>query len=213
MKDRSDNNERRFTKGRLTGVIILALVLCGCGTGPESKYYQLSPPAQANPAASGDPLPVTVLIGPLRSSHLYREDRLVYATGNEEMGTYQVHRWAEPPAEMVRELLWRSLRTSRRFSAVSLMSSNARGDFLLQGNLYDFKEISGSSLVTRVTMDLELREITTGAIVWTHDYSRDEPVNGKSVSAVVAALDQNVQRGVTEATASLSDYFVARFKK
>ena len=39
----------------------------------------------------------------------YREDRLVYATESEEMGTYQTHRWAQPPIEMMQELLWRSL--------------------------------------------------------------------------------------------------------
>ena len=198
------------------GAIILAFAvvgICGCGTGPESKYYQLSAPAQVNSAAAGDPLPVTVLVGPLRSSHLYREDRLVYAAGNEQMGTYQVQRWAEPPAEMIRELLWRSLRASRRYSTVSLMSSSARGDYLLQGNLYDFKEISGSTLAARVSLELELREIKTGAIVWTHDYSHDEAVNGKGVPAVVAALDQNAQRAVSEATASLNEYFVARSKK
>ena len=202
--------------GARAAAIILALAagsLCGCGTGPESKFYQLSAPAQANSSAAADPLPVTVLVGPLRSSHLYREDRLVYATGNQEMGSYQTHRWAEPPAEMMRELLWRSLRASRRFSTVSLMSSSAHGDFLLQGNLYDFKEISGSTLAARVSMELELREIKTGAIVWTHDYSHDEPVNGKGVPAVAAALDQNAQRAVSEAIASLNEYFVARSRK
>jgi ABC-type uncharacterized transport system auxiliary subunit len=213
LKWRSKQKEGGFAMRTIAGVIILSLALCGCGTGPESKFYQLSAPAQANSAAAGDPLPVTVLVGMLRSSHLYRDDRLVYATGNEEMGTYQAHRWAEPPAEMMRELLWRSLRASRRFSTVSLMSSSARGDFLLQGNLYDFKEISGSTLAARLNMELELREIKTGAIVWTHDYSHDEPVNGKGVPAVAAALDQNAQRAVSEATASLSEYFVARSKR
>jgi ABC-type uncharacterized transport system auxiliary subunit len=213
LKWRSKQKEGGFAMRTIAGVIILALALCGCGTGPESKFYQLSAPAQANSAAAGDPLPVTVLVGMLRSSHLYRDDRLVYATGNEEMGTYQAHRWAEPPAEMMRELLWRSLRASRRFSTVSLMSSSARGDFLLQGNLYDFKEISGSTLAARLNMELELREIKTGAIVWTHDYSHDEPVNGKGVPAVAAALDQNAQRAASEATASLSEYFVARSKR
>ena len=113
----------------------------------------------------------------------------------------------------MRELLWRSLRASHRFSTVSLMSSSARGDFLLQGNLYDFKEISGSTLAARLNMELELREIKTGAIVWTHDYSHDEPVKGKGVPALAAALDQNAQRAASEATASLNEYFAARSRK
>ena len=126
------------------GVIVLAIAvggLCGCGTVPQSKYYQLTAPGEASSAAAGDPLPVTVLVGPLKASHLYREDRLVYATDSEEMGTYQVHRWAEPPTEMMQELLWRSLRASRRFSAVYLLTqqlsrrlSAARESVRFQGN-------------------------------------------------------------------------------
>ena len=168
---------------------------------------------KSSSAAAGDPLPITLLVGPLKASHLYREDRLVYATDSEEMGTYQTHRWAQPPTEMLQELLWRSLRASGRYSAVNLLTSSSRGDFLLEGNLYDFKEISGSTLAARVSLELELHDMKTGAVVWTHSYSHDEPVNGKTVSAVVAALDQNAQRGVSEAEASLNEYFAAHTKR
>jgi ABC-type uncharacterized transport system auxiliary subunit len=197
------------------GVLLLAMVvggLCGCGAVPQSKYYQLTAPGEASSAAD-DPLPITLLVGPLRASHLYREDRLVYATDSEEMGTYQVHRWAEPPTEMIQELFWRSLRASHRYNAVYLLSSSSHGDFLLQGNLYDFKELSGSTLAARVNLELELRDVKTGAIVWTHNYSHDEPVKGKDVSSVVAALDQNAQRCVSEAETSLNEYFATRAKR
>ena len=198
------------------GVLVLAMVtggLCGCGAVPQSKYYQLTAPGEAASAAADDPLPITLLVGPLKASHLYREDRLVYATNSEEMGTYQVHRWAEPPTEMIQELFWRSLRASHRYNAVYLLSSSSHGDFLLQGNVYDFKELSGSTLAARVNLELELRDLKTGAIVWTHNYSHDEPVKGKDVSAVVAALDQNAQRCVSEAEASLNEYLAARAKR
>jgi len=49
--------------------------------------------------------------------------------------------------------------------------------------------------------------------VWTHDYAHDEPVSGKGIPAVAAALDQNAQRGVSEAAASLNEYFAAHPKK
>jgi ABC-type uncharacterized transport system auxiliary subunit len=197
-------------------VVVLAMAmgcLCGCGAIPQSKYYQLTAPGEASPDPVGDPIPVTLLVGPLKASHLYREDRLVYATDSEEMGTYQVHRWAEPPTEMIQELFWRSLRASHRYNAVYLLASSSHGDFLLQGNLYDFKELSGSTLAARVNMELELREVKTGAIVWTHNCSHDEPVKGKDVSSVVSALDQNAQRCVSEVEASLNEYFATHAKR
>jgi ABC-type uncharacterized transport system auxiliary subunit len=59
-------------------------------------------------------------------------------------------------------------------------------------------------------MDLEMRETKTGTTVWTHYYSHDEPVSEKDVSAVVAALDRNAQRGMAEVKSSLDQYFSSR---
>jgi ABC-type uncharacterized transport system auxiliary subunit len=199
-------------KAAVTVLALAALAICGCGALPQSKYYELQLPRETNSAVSGDTFPVTLLVGPLKASHLYREDRLVYATDTEQMGTYQMQRWAAPPTEMMRDLLWRSLRASHRYSGVHLLTSSAHGDFILEGNLYDFKEISGATLLARVSLALQLRETKTGAIVWTFDIARDEPVNGKDVAAVVAALDQNAQRCVTNAEAKLNEYFVAHNK-
>ena len=196
----------------ITVLALVALTICGCSAVPQSKYYELQVPRETNSSAAGA-FPVTILIAPLKASHLYREDRLVYATDAEEMGTYQLQRWAAPPTEMMRDLLWRTLRASHRYSGVHLLTSNSHGDFILEGNLYDFKEVSGASLLARVNLTLELRDMKTEAIVWTHDCSHDEPVSVKDVSAVVAALDQNAQRCVTNAAASLNDYFVSHNKK
>lgn len=126
------------------------------------------------------------------------------------MGTYEYERWAEPPTEMLVTVLLRELRASGKYKAVDVLRSNSRGDYILYGRLYDFKEVSGSPLMARLSMDLELRETKTGATVWTHYYSHDEPVNGKDVSAVVAALDRNAQRGMAEVKSSLEQFFSSR---
>jgi ABC-type uncharacterized transport system auxiliary subunit len=197
------------TKAAVIALAMIVAGVCGCGSIPQTKYYELKPPNDTTAAPMGEPIPITLLVGPLRASHLYREDRLVYSTDSEEMGTYDVHRWAQPPTEMIQELLWRSLRASQRYNAVLMLSSRSNGNFLLEGNLYDFKEISGSTLSARVSLELELHDIKTGAIVWTHAYSKDEPVSGKKVSDVVAALDQNAQDFVSDAESSLNEYFAA----
>jgi ABC-type uncharacterized transport system auxiliary subunit len=147
------------------------------------------------------------LLGPIRTSHLYRDDRIVYSSGGQNMGTYEYQRWAEPPTEMINNVLLRQLRASGRYRAVYSLRSNIHGDYLLHGHLYDFKEVSGGSLAARVTLELELRETKTGATVWTHYYTHDEPVSGKDVSGVVAAIDRNVQQGVNEVRASIDQYF------
>ncbi len=149
-------------------------------------------------------------MGPLSASHLYREDHIVYSSSGENMGFYEYQRWAEPPTEMIQQVLFRSLRVSGRYRSVYSLRSSIRGDYLLHGHLYDFKEISGSSMAGRVSIELELRDTKTGATVWTHLYNHDEPVSGKDVSAVVAALNRNVHRAAAEFAASLDQYFTSR---
>ena len=110
---------------------------------------------------------------------------------------------------MIRDVLLRELRASDRFQGVYTWGSNVRGDYILRGHLYDFREISASNLVGRVTLELELHDARTGATVWTHFYSHDQPVAGKDVAAVVAALDRDVQQGIAEFRGSLDQYFSA----
>lgn len=190
---------------------LAAGLLAGCGAARPSKYYQLTvPPGDMTESAQRNPYAVTLLLGPLRASHLYREDHIVYSSSGENMGTYQYQRWAEPPNEMLVDVLLRDLRASGKYRAVDVLRSNSHGDYILYGRLYDFKEVSASSLMARVTVDLEMRETKTGSTVWTHFYSHDEPVSGKDISAVVAALDRNAQRGMVEVKSSLDQYFSTR---
>jgi ABC-type uncharacterized transport system auxiliary subunit len=187
--------------------VVGALLSGGCGAARPIKYYQLTVPGDMTQTTESNALPVTLLVGPLGGSHLYREDHIVYSTPGENMGMYDLQRWAEPPTEMMQEILFRELRASGRYRTVNTLRSNARGDFILQGRLYDFKEVSTNPLVARVAVEYELRETKSGATVWSHYYSHDEPAGGKDVGAVVAALDRNVQGIVGQIKAGLEQYF------
>lgn len=195
--------------GVILAAILAAAGLGGCGAERPSKYYQLTIPGDVTGAPAADPAPVTLLLGAWLTSHLYRDDRIVYSSAGEEMGTYEYQRWAEPPAEMIEEVLLRQLRASGRYRAVYTQRSNANGDFLLRGRLYDLKEVAGGSMLAKVTFEVELRDMKTGATVWTHYYTHDEPVSGKGVANVVSALDKNVQQGVKEVVAGLDQYFAS----
>jgi cholesterol transport system auxiliary component len=206
-----DADRCKVRRTRVLAVMVVGGLLSGCGATRPSKYYQLTVPADAATAAVEKPgaVPVTLLLGTLFTTHLYREDRIIYGNGAEEMGTYEYQRWAEPPTEMIEEVLLRELRASGRYRAVSFRRSNMRGDFAIRGRLYDFKEVDSRPITARVTLELEMRDLKTGATVWTQYYSHDEPVSSKDVPAIVAALDRNVQRGVKEVVASLDQYFAS----
>ena len=95
-----------------------------------------------------------------------------------------------------------------RYENVLSLHSGVSGDYVLRGHLYDLREIDGKALVARVTFEFDMRDVKTGNPVWSRYYSHDEPVSRRDVSAVVEAMDRNVQRGLNEVTDDLDRYFL-----
>ena len=204
------SNLRRLAlaAGAAICAVVVAIAAAGCGAARPVKYYQLTVPGDMSSTSDANAFPITLLVGPLTGSRLYRDDRIVYSSG-EEMGMYETQRWASAPTDMLQEVLFRELRASGKYKMVNTLRSNARGDYILNGRLYDFKEVTGSAFVARVAVEYELRDTKTGVTVWSHYYSHDEPVSGKEVSAVAAAIDRNVQGIVSQVQAGVAGYFQA----
>lgn len=195
---------RRF--GFSLGLVILLVIASGCGAARPSKFYQLDIP-ESSASASAPRFQTDLLVGRIVAPHLYRDDRIVYRVGSTQMGTYEYHRWAEPPAESLENLLVRALRSSGHYRSVQGLRSNARGDYILRGSLHELGEITGASVAARVDLEVELYSQKSGTVVWSKHYNTDEPVNGKEVPAVVDALNRNVQRAIEQVVAGLADYF------
>ncbi len=189
-------------------VLLLAGVVAGCGGSRPVKYYVLDI-GPAPPTSASAQFPVTLLVSRITASHLYRDDRLVYGSGTVELGTYEYERWAEPPAELMQDMVITSLRASGSYRAVSRISSNLRGDYIVRGHLYALDEVQSPGLAARFTFQLELFDPKSGATVWAGSYTHDEPVNGKKVSDVVEALDRDVRAGLNQLTSELNQYFAS----
>jgi ABC-type uncharacterized transport system auxiliary subunit len=189
-------------------VVLLAGLVAGCGASRPVKYYVLDigPAPATSPAAQ---VPVTLLVSHITASHLYRDDRLVYGSGAVQLGTYEYERWAEPPAELMQDMVISSLRASGTYRSVSRISSNLRGDYIVRGHLYALDEVESQGLAARFSFQLELFDPKNGATLWSSAYTHDEPVNGKKVSDVVEALDRDVRAGLTQLTGELGQYFAS----
>ncbi|MGB7023164.1 MAG: ABC-type transport auxiliary lipoprotein family protein [Candidatus Acidiferrales bacterium] len=205
----------RFEQKRIVSALASVLMFAGviitanCGAARPVKYYTLNPAPAPEPSVSmenGAPLPVTILIGRITASHLYLDSPIVYSNGSVEVGTYAAHRWAEVPTDMLETMLTQSLRAKGKFRSVGRLGSRARGDYILRGHLYSLEEVDSPSLVARFSLSLELFQPKTGNVVWSQSYRHDEPVNKKTVSAVVEALRQDVLAGLDQLTSSLDAY-------
>jgi ABC-type uncharacterized transport system auxiliary subunit len=188
------------------------VVMAACGASRPIKYYSLATDARLASESNTPPRPVAMLIGHFTGAHLYREDRIVFRT-NSQLNTYNSHRWAEPPTEIVENMLLTRLRASGHYRTVQSQRSNAHGDYVLRGRLENFEEMTGPPALARVTVAVDLYEVKTGTTVWTHVYSGDEPVPGKTMDAVVEALNRDLSRGLNEILAGLDQYFAAHGDK
>jgi ABC-type uncharacterized transport system auxiliary subunit len=191
---------KRFGKvdRTLATLALLAVGLSGCGSIKPVKYYQLTHPSTTPLAASQSPVDAAVCVRLFQSSHLYKEDRIVYGGDGEQLGLYENDRWTEPAVELLQDALARGLRSSGHFRAVTTLRSDTSVDFSLTGHLYAFREVSNGGVVARLNFDVELNDQKLGKAIWHHTYNHDEPASGKTVAGVAAAMDKNVQLSVQE---------------
>jgi ABC-type uncharacterized transport system auxiliary subunit len=187
--------------------IFLACLAAGCVSARTPRYYRLNlaPVATQSNASS---VPVSILVGRLSAPRILRDDRVVYGMSDVELGVDEYHRWTEPPTEMIEQLLVERLRRSGQYKSVQRISSTARGDYLLRGHLGSLNEIDDpAGIKARFNIQLELFDQKAGSVVWTDSYSHDDPVEKKTVTAVVESLQKNVNAGMEQLTANLAQYF------
>ncbi len=184
----------------------IVLLLAGCGAARPIKYYSLDPPEVAASPQRSD---VTLLIAHFHAPTLYRDTRIVYRTGANEMGLYEEHRWVEAPALMVEEMVLQYLRRGGRYKSVQSISSSAQGDYIVQGRIERFEQVEGKPLTARVWLRLSLYDPKAGATVWADSSERDEPASSDDFSAIVAALDKNLQQGVIQLAGEIDQYVAA----
>jgi len=181
------------------------LLVGGCGGGRPIRYYTVEVPPAPEPSTSKNP--VTLLIGRISSPEILQGEAIVYRSGPNEIGTYDYHHWAEPPVLMVKVSLIRRLRASGKYQSVAELGSSAQGDYVLQGRLYDFEEVDTGRMAALVSMEFELFDRRTRTTVWSRFYSHSEPVQGRQIPDVVAALDRNLAQGLTDVASGLDAYF------
>jgi ABC-type uncharacterized transport system auxiliary subunit len=189
-------------------VLLLAGLYSSCAASRPVKYYTLAiPPAPANSA--NPQFPVDILVGRFQAPEMYRLDRIAYGSGPVELELYENDRWASPPIDMIQTILVTSLRSSGQYRSVAPLSSIVHGEYIVRGHLYSLYEVDKPELVARFSVQIELYDPKSRTILWSGDYSHDEPVKGGTVADVVEALDTNVSQGLHQLAMQLGQYFAA----
>jgi len=189
-----------------TSLVVAALLVASGCTPHRIQYYQIS--TAVKPTVPVETGPVLV-VGHIATPLALQDGRIRYHAGLNEVGAYEYHRWTDPPGIMVKDALIYVLRASGKFKSVQETSSSVEGDYSLRGKLIEFSEVDTNGIATRVSLDLELRDVKTGQLVWTQAFTHDDPVQAKTVADVVASLDRNLQVVLGNASADLGTYVAA----
>jgi ABC-type uncharacterized transport system auxiliary subunit len=192
-------------------VMLLAGFSAGCGAARPYHYYVIDVNAPVAAATQPAPYQVKIVVGRVSAPELYRDTRVVYGSGDVQLGTYEYDRWAEMPPEMLQQALISSLRASGQYRSVTAIGSSAHGDYILRGQLFSLYGVDKPNVVARFSMEVDLFDPKSGETIWSDKYSHDEPVEGKrkTVADVVEALNRNVRAGMGQFTANLGQYFAS----
>src|SRR6266852_3572699 len=180
---------------------------CAVATRPV-HYYTIEPASPPSDQVKSDGL--ILLVGSIATPEALQDGRIRYRTGSNEAGAYEYHRWTERPGSMVRNSLLRALRASGKYQRVPESTSSASGDYLVRGKLYEFGEVDNASILTRISLQVELVDKKTNRSVWDRLVEREEPVGGKRVADVVQSLDRNLQHVVRETAEQIDKFLVER---
>lgn len=187
--------------------LVAAVLLLASGCTPHRvQYYQVS--ISMKQAAATETGPV-LLVGRIATPLALQDGRIRYRAGLNEVGAYEYHRWTDPPGIMVKDSLIRVLRASGKYKSVQEAGSSAEGDYTVRGKLLEFSEVDGNGgngITTRVSLEMELREVRTGRLVWNELFTHDDPVQAKTVADVVQSLDRNLQVVLGDAASGIGSY-------
>jgi ABC-type uncharacterized transport system auxiliary subunit len=190
-------------------IATLCALVSACFSSKAIRYYRIEvmPTAQPDVAAASS---VTLAVATIDCPPIMRDGRILYQIKEHEVGAYEYHRWVETPDRMIQNSLVRLLRSSGRYRSVDTQRSGVNADFIVGGRIYEFSEVDRPEIHARVSLEIELRDAKTRRIVWSRTYTREDPVQGKEVTNVVASLDQNLRQGLMEIVTGLHQYLGAR---
>jgi ABC-type uncharacterized transport system auxiliary subunit len=156
---------------------------CG-GALPDTRYYQLAPPATRHSGGSE-----LLVLDALSADAAYDDDRIVYRTTPFRFDYYQYQRWSSVPGIMVANYLEQAFETSGKFRAV-VRELTPDAQVVLTGRVIAIEEVdrSPTDWLGRIVLELVLTGARTGEVLWTAQFEETEPLKSRSPEGLAAAL-------------------------
>lgn len=184
--------------------IALALVAACGGKLPDTRYYQLAPPAER--VAGGE---LTLVLEPLATDSGYDDERIVYRTTPYRLDYYQYHRWSAAPGTLISNYLEQALERSGKFRAV-IREASSDAPAVLGGRVVAIEEVDlgPKRWVGRIVVELAVTDPRSGVVLWSEQFEETEPLDKQTPEGLARALSSAMGRiaaraapGIAAATA------------
>jgi ABC-type uncharacterized transport system auxiliary subunit len=181
-------------------------VFAGCGPARYPTNYVLNFPPAAPPPAPAVDVRGTLAVHALECPRYICEGRIVYRSSAEEIGSYEFHRWAMNPSDMITQYIADSIRSQGLFKSVALQEVGVEPAYVLKGAIERLEEVDQGSDVRAVcTISAQLLDTQTKSIVWRHTASKAVAVQKRNVAGVVSTLSAAARMTVDDLVTSLKE--------
>lgn len=166
-------------------LVLGALAIPGCGGKlPETRYYQLAPPA---PVATqkGD---AVLVLETLQTDAAYDDERIVYRTNPYRLDYYNYHRWSAAPGTLIGNYLETAFERTGQFRAV-VREITPNASVILGGRVVAIEEVdTNAGWKGRVVVELSLTDARNGESLWTEQIEETEPLATQTPEGLARAL-------------------------
>lgn len=199
---------------RLLPTLSLAALLAGCGVLPDKPAPQTSyrlEPTLSIPAAPVSPSPLTLQVLQPVASTSFDTDQIAYRRESYRIDYYSRSRWAEPPAEMLGDLIARALEDAGLFRVVLGPSARLPADLRLHSELTALEHIirdpsqtQGSEV--RLAMRVQLVEAKTARVLASQSFEIVRPAFSADAPGAVAAANDAAREAISTIIAFLREH-------
>ena len=135
---------RRMSMKRIVTMSVFCfaalVILVGCGSVRNPKYYTLNLPAPPDPPPAGN-MHAALAIREFSAPAYLRQGAIVYKPSPEQIDFYAYHRWAINPRDFVTNSVIERLRASGDFARVQPYDGRPDTQYVVSGRLEKLEEI------------------------------------------------------------------------
>ncbi len=189
---------------KIPACLILLALTAACMSSPEKQYFQLYLAPQD--AADGPRFDSVLLVDPVLVDNLYEDFQIIYRLSPYEMNYYSYVFWAENPSVMVRNALVHYFQEAQLFRKVIKEFSAGEPDLILRARVHALEEIDRpGQWYARLSMELEIVDFESSAVLNFHRFDRTEPLSRPEVSELPKAVSRILREEIGRLLEKLKD--------